>query len=274
MTDKAERFGWLERPGDDFPFYNGEPAAISGGQWWLVMAAILAGFLVLTLSNPLLTGAFLGFVPIVAFFALPLAALKYVAPRGWTAIFRRLRLRDALVMAGFALINILVTGIAGAILISVIDTTVNPAIAGLAGQDTPARILFFAKSVPQLFGEEVLTILPFLALLTWLTGEARGGAQTGDRDCLAFGRGPLRRRASADLWVERDPGDRRRRRGAPRSHAALYHDQEYPGMHRRAYPQRLVPVRRDDGVERGGSWRGSRVGDVLPNSMVDSRTPQ
>jgi hypothetical protein len=171
MTDRAERFGWLERPGDDFPFYKGEPAAISGGQWWLVMAAILAGFLVLTLSNPLLTGAFLGFVPIVAFFALPLAALKYVAPRGWTAIFRRLRLRDALVMAGFALINILVTGIAGAILISVIDTTVNPAIAGLAGQDTPARILFFAKSVPQLFGEEVLTILPFLALLTWLTGK-------------------------------------------------------------------------------------------------------
>ena len=76
MTDRTERFGWLERPGDDFPFYNGEPATISGGPWWLVMAAILAGFLVLTLSNPLLTGAFLGFVPIVAFFALPLAALR------------------------------------------------------------------------------------------------------------------------------------------------------------------------------------------------------
>jgi hypothetical protein len=169
MTDRAERFGWLERTGDDFPFYNGEPATISGGQWWLVMAAILAGYLILTVSNPLFAGPVIGFVPIIVFFALPLAALAYVAPRGWTAIFRRLRLRDILVMTGFALLNIFVTGIAGAILISVIDTTANPAIAGLAAQDTPARILFFAKSVPQLFGEEVLTILPFLALLGWLT---------------------------------------------------------------------------------------------------------
>jgi len=32
---------------------------------------------------------------------------------------------------------------------------------------------FYAKTVPQLFGEEVITLLPFLALLTWLTRSAK-----------------------------------------------------------------------------------------------------
>jgi membrane protease YdiL (CAAX protease family) len=35
--------------------------------------------------------------------------------------------------------------------------------------DTAGRIAFFAKTLPQLFGEEVVTILPFLALMTLLS---------------------------------------------------------------------------------------------------------
>lgn len=41
----------------------------------------------------------------------------------------------------------------------------NAAVASLTELDTTARVLFFLRSVPQLLGEEVLTILPFLAVL-------------------------------------------------------------------------------------------------------------
>jgi hypothetical protein len=39
----------------------------------------------------------------------------------------------------------------------------------LAELDAAGRILYFAKIIPQLFGEEVITLLPFLALLQLFT---------------------------------------------------------------------------------------------------------
>ena len=44
-----ERFGWIERPGREVPFFNNQPARISGLQWLLLMAAAAAGLLVVTL---------------------------------------------------------------------------------------------------------------------------------------------------------------------------------------------------------------------------------
>jgi hypothetical protein len=37
--------------------------------------------------------------------------------------------------------------------------------AQLGGLDMAGRVAFFAKTIPQLLGEEVITLLPFLALL-------------------------------------------------------------------------------------------------------------
>ncbi|MGE0640881.1 MAG: hypothetical protein AB7G12_00855 [Thermoanaerobaculia bacterium] len=31
------------RPEVDFPYYDGRPVAITGAQWWLVMAGVAAG---------------------------------------------------------------------------------------------------------------------------------------------------------------------------------------------------------------------------------------
>jgi hypothetical protein len=48
----TERLRWLEDPGPDFPFYNGAPVGLSGGQWLFVMAAVVAGFAVLVAPIP------------------------------------------------------------------------------------------------------------------------------------------------------------------------------------------------------------------------------
>ena len=169
MTDAAERIGWLERAGDDFPYYDGRPVAISARGWWLVMASIAVAFVILTAPIPAFAGLAASFIPAILFFAIPLATLALVAPRGWTAIFRRIRAVDILLMIGFALLNIVVTGITGLILIAITETTLNPGVVGLASEGVPHRIVFFLKTIPQLFGEELLTILPFLALISWLT---------------------------------------------------------------------------------------------------------
>jgi membrane protease YdiL (CAAX protease family) len=85
-------------------------------------------------------------------------------------------------MVGFALLNIVVSMSVGVIVRALTDVTPNAATAQLGNMDMAGRIAFFAKTIPQLLGEEVVTLLPFLALLQWLSnrsGTGRRGAIIG-----------------------------------------------------------------------------------------------
>jgi len=178
----AQRLGRLEDPGRDFPFYNGMPVSLSARQWLFVMAAVAAGFLVLVAPIPWPSGPLGAMIPAVLFPLIPLAALAHVAPGHWKVIFGKVGGRELRLMLGFALLNIVVSMSVGAIVRAVADVTPNAATAQLGGMDTAGRIAFFAKTLPQLFGEEVVTILPFLAVLTLLSsrfGVGRKGAVVG-----------------------------------------------------------------------------------------------
>jgi membrane protease YdiL (CAAX protease family) len=165
----TQRLSRLEDPVGDFPFYNGAPVGISGGQWLFVMAAVAAGFLVLVLPISWPAGPLGAMIPALLFPLIPLAALAYVAPRHWTAIFGKVGWRELRLMFGFALLNLVVSMSVGAIVSAFTDVTPNAAAAQLTGMDAAGRIAFFAKTVPQLFGEELITVLPFLALMFALT---------------------------------------------------------------------------------------------------------
>ena len=170
MTASPERFTRLEDPGKDFPFYNGTPSRISAGQWLFVLAMVGVAFLLLALLIDAPGGAFGPVIAALLFPALPLAALAWVAPGHWRSIFGRVGGREVKLMLGFALLNIIVTLSVGVALSAFVEVTPNAAIAQLAALDAAGQAAFFAKTLPQLFGEEVLTILPFLALLQWLVG--------------------------------------------------------------------------------------------------------
>jgi len=177
-----QRLGRLEDPVGDFPFYNGVPVPLSAGQWLFVMAAVAAGFLVLVLPIPWPGGPVGAFIPAVLFPVIPLVALAHVAPRHWKVIFGKVGGRELRLMLGFALLNIVVSMSVGAIVRVLADVTPNAATELLSGVDTAGRITFFAKTIPQLFGEEVVTILPFLALMAVLSnrfGVGRKGAIVG-----------------------------------------------------------------------------------------------
>ncbi|TXH92088.1 MAG: CPBP family intramembrane metalloprotease [Pseudomonas sp.] len=174
-----ERFARLEDPGTDFPFYNGVPVSISGKQWLFVVAMVVVGFLVLALPIPWPKGTFWQFIPAILMPGIPLVALAYVAPGHWKAIFGKVGGREVKLMFGFALLNIVVSMIVGAIVMALFGATPNRTAAELGGLDTAGQIAFFAKTIPQLLGEEVITLLPFLALLQWFSngfGMGRKGA--------------------------------------------------------------------------------------------------
>ncbi|WP_347309949.1 CPBP family intramembrane glutamic endopeptidase [Defluviimonas sp. SAOS-178_SWC] len=173
FSNDAERFNWLERPDDDFPFYRGQPVWLSTGAWLLVLLAVALGFLELLYGPGLVSAGPARFVVVFLYVAMPLAVLSLVAGQHWRALFRPIRAIDFLWMIGFAILNLLVTLVTGTIMTRLIETTANKAVAGasqLAGSDL---LLFFAQTGVQLVGEEVMSILPFLALMYWLCG--RGG---------------------------------------------------------------------------------------------------
>jgi len=152
-------------PANDFPYYNGIPARITGPQWWFVMLIVAIGFAVLVAPIPAFASRLGRFVPAILFFAIPLIGLRLVAGKHWTAIFRKLRVRDFLWMIAFALLNVVVALVVGSLVMKLFGAEANSALAGLADQTVGERVLFFLKAAIQLFGEEVLSILPFLAVM-------------------------------------------------------------------------------------------------------------
>lgn len=152
----------------DLPYYAGVPVRLGARGWVLALAGVAAGFACLLLP-------FAGQWPAaVLFVALPLIGLRLAAGAGWTAIFRRLTWRDALIGLAFGLLNLVVTLLVGlAVMEAGAASTSNPAFAPIAAMGLAERVNFFSHAALQLFGEELISVIPFLALLTLAFGALR-----------------------------------------------------------------------------------------------------
>lgn len=171
LSDR-DRFGRAieRRDGADLPFYDGVPVELTTSRWIAVWAACVAGFLVLTFFPQ--PGNLAAIVPRTLFVAIPLAVLALVAGRGWTALFRRVGWRDLLAMVAFALLNIAVTFTVGAVVGALTRVSPNPTIAAAGEAGWVDTVALYVGSGIQLVGEEVFTLLPFLAGLYLLFAKA------------------------------------------------------------------------------------------------------
>lgn len=164
--------------GRDFPFYNGRPVALSGPQWLLVLLFSGLGFLALIGTPTLLPGQAGHWVGVLLFVALPLFGLRLVAGSSWRALFPRLRAGDVWIGLAFALANLTITSLVGLAVMRVGAVNANPAIAEIGQMQGLDLFLFFAMTLPQLLGEELVTILPFLAILTFGVQRLKTGRKT------------------------------------------------------------------------------------------------
>lgn len=155
--------GAQDRP--DFPFYAGTPVGLSGPQWLVVLASIALAFWLLVAPWTRPPPAWGMWIPALLFCGVPLIALAVVAGRHWKALFHRVRGRELMMMIGIAALNLVVTTLVGAVVTGLHHGSANPVFQSLGDADAATRAMAFAAMVPQLLGEELLTILPFLALL-------------------------------------------------------------------------------------------------------------
>lgn len=160
--DQAGRRGAAKR---DFPYVAGDPVEISGRGWLVIMVALAVAFAQLGLLS--LKTFPLNFIPALLFTGLPLLALMAVT--GWRApaVFRPMGFKGLFTGLGFALLTIVSSMIVGLLMTRVMELAPNNAVADLAAAGVADLLLFLARTFIQLIGEELITILPLLAVL-WL----------------------------------------------------------------------------------------------------------
>lgn len=147
----------------DLPFYNGKPVEIDGTGWLVLMASVAIAFLALTLT-PFRTFPY-NLVPALAFVGIPILALHRVAGRQWTCLFGHAGFRSAVLMLLFGAATLIGSMAMGWILQRFFELQSNPVadeIAAMSASQVGATLLVTGI---QLVGEELLGILPFLAVL-------------------------------------------------------------------------------------------------------------
>lgn len=157
-----------EDPGRDFPFYQGIPVALTPAHWWFLLALIAMAFALLIAPITWPGGELGAFVPAVLFPLIPLAGLARVSKGHAGCLFGRVGWREIKRMVLYALLNIAVTMAVGAIVRSTLGAAANPAVATASQLSIGGLVIFLTKTAVQLVGEEVLTVIPMLALLNLL----------------------------------------------------------------------------------------------------------
>lgn len=149
----------------DFPYYNGQPVDIRPVGWLAILAAVAAGFaLLITLPFPDFP---LNLVPAILFAGLPLLVLAMVSGGHHGALFRRFGIRELALAVAFGLATMVASFVVGFVLIQFVPMASNASAATLVNVGPAEIAVFMVRTAIQLLGEEVLTILPLLAVL-WL----------------------------------------------------------------------------------------------------------
>ncbi len=147
----------------DFPYYNGEPVAISGGGWMIILASVVVAFGLL-ISIPPMTAPFV-IIPAILFTGVPLATLAWVTRGHHGALFRPFGLKELALVIGFGLLTMVVSLAVGLVLAQFIEMTPNATAAELVAIGPVDLVFFLIGTFIQLIGEELMTILPLLAVL-------------------------------------------------------------------------------------------------------------
>lgn len=150
----------FERKNDDFPFYSElQSPSLNLKNSLIFLIAVAVGFALFLIG---FGGPVQPFMNVI----FPLAAVIFVARSQWTSLFRKLVAKDILLIVGTYIVNLIVTFGVGFIISKLFDVSANPVGESFNGSFFDA-LPTFLKMVPMLFGEELITILPFLVVLAF-----------------------------------------------------------------------------------------------------------
>lgn len=158
---KKTDFFRFEKKDDDFPFYNDDKLAFTPLQSIFLMVVSIGSIIIFINQSNLIPSFLNPFINII----FPLGALMLVVKSNWKKLFRKVYFKDILLVIGVLILNIIVSGLVGALAMKFFGAVTNPAVHSIQNASTSDNILFFLKIIPMLFGEELITFIPFLVIL-------------------------------------------------------------------------------------------------------------
>lgn len=136
--------------------------------WAIVLLATALGFAAIAVlpAVPGVPASVQGPVTAAIFGLLPLAALAWRAGPHWRALFNGWRWSYLGWGVTFGLLNLVFTVVIGMLAVHTLDLNANAMIRNIVSDPTPAWLVpIYATTAIQLFGEEMITIVPFLFVL-------------------------------------------------------------------------------------------------------------
>ena len=150
----------------EFPYVGQSSTRLPSAKWLLVLASVLLAVALLLFLPALFNENDIATpISILMFAAIPIATFYAVSPDKGAGLFKPLTFKIIGQSIGFGLLTFVLSMCCALLMTQLIDTAANSGIHGLEALSGGQQIRFFALTVPQLFGEEVITILPFLAIL-------------------------------------------------------------------------------------------------------------
>lgn len=151
----------FEKKNDDFSFYNGEPISFTALQSWFLLIISVGSTIVFSDLGNLIPDYIGPFINII----IPLGAFILVVKSNWTKLFRKIYFKDILLVFGVLIVNLGVSIIMGYLLSKFAGAGANPVTGVIKESSNSDNIILFVKIIPMLFGEELITIIPFLVIL-------------------------------------------------------------------------------------------------------------
>lgn len=152
----------------EFPYYRGRPAPLGKTGCLAILFSCVAGFAALLVLPRFIPGGAGGWAGAIVFVFLQLAGLAMAVGPAWKAIFRRPTFRDVWIAMACVPLMVIVPGAMALLVVGNHNLTANPGILTIGAMEPTALANAMVMSSVQLLGEEFVTILPFLVLLTVL----------------------------------------------------------------------------------------------------------
>lgn len=155
----------FENKNDDFPFYNGNPMNFTALQSCFLLIVCIGSVVFFEVGANFLPNFIRPFINII----IPLLAFIIVVKSNWTKLFRKIHFKDIFLVFEVLVVNLIVSAIMGFLIASFFGGNPNPVTHIIKQNSTLDNIMFFASTIPMLFGEELITIIPFLVILQFST---------------------------------------------------------------------------------------------------------
>lgn len=158
---KNSDFFKFENKNDDFPFYNGIPINFTPLQSLLLLIVSLGSVFIFEFYGDLVPSFVRPFTNVI----IPLGMFMFVVKSNWTKLFRKIYFKDILLVFGVLIFNLMVSVAVGFLVSKYAGGAANPVTGHIKLNSNVENLKFFASIIPMLFGEELITIIPFLVIL-------------------------------------------------------------------------------------------------------------